>query len=73
PAGQLATNDAQPAQPVTATVGGVPAQVQGYLISPGQYQFNLTVPSNLPPGDAAVSLSVVNGTTQSGLMLSIGQ
>ena len=73
PAGQLATNDAQPAQIVTATVGGMPAQVQGYLISPGQYQFNLTVPAGLPAGDAPVSLSVVNGTTQSGLMLSIGQ
>jgi uncharacterized protein (TIGR03437 family) len=73
PAGQLATNDAPPAQTVTATVGGMPAQVQGYLISPGQYQFNLTVPSGLPPGDVPVSLTVVNGSTQSGLMLSIGQ
>jgi uncharacterized protein (TIGR03437 family) len=72
PAGQLATNDAQPAQTVTATVGGLPAQVQGYLISPGMYQFNLTVP-NLPVGDAAVQLTVLNATTQNGLMLSIGQ
>jgi len=72
PAGQLATNDAQPAQMVTATVGGVPAQVQGYLIGPGQYQFNLTVPT-LPPGDAPVQLTVVNQTTQSGLLLTIGQ
>ena len=73
PAGQLATGDAQPAQTVTATVGGVPAQVQGYLIGPGQYQFNLTVPNSLPPGDAPLSLSVFNATTQSGLMLTIGQ
>jgi len=72
PAGQLATGDAQPVQTVTATVGGVPAAVQGYLIGPGQYQFNLTVP-NLPPGDAPVLLSVVNSTTQGGMMLTIGQ
>jgi uncharacterized protein (TIGR03437 family) len=71
-AGQLATGDAQPAQSVTATVGGMPAQVQGYLISPGMYQFNLTVPSGLPVGDAPISLTVLNVTTQSGLMLSIG-
>jgi hypothetical protein len=31
------------------------------------------VPSNLPVGDAAVTLTVINGSTQSGLMLSIGQ
>jgi uncharacterized protein (TIGR03437 family) len=73
PSGLLATNDALPAQLVSATVGGVPAEVQGYLIYPGLYQFNLTVPNSLPAGDAALSLSVVGSVTQSGLMLTIGQ
>ncbi|HUJ50786.1 MAG TPA: hypothetical protein VLW25_11335 [Bryobacteraceae bacterium] len=70
-AGQLITNAAPPAQLVTATVGGVPANVQGYLVYPGMYQFNLTVPQ-LPAGDAALELSVAGRSTQSGVMLSIG-
>lgn len=71
PAGQLVTNAAPTAQLVTATVGGVPANVQGYLVYPGMYQFNLTVPQ-LPAGDAALTLSVAGRSTQSGVMLSIG-
>jgi len=73
PSGQLATGDAQPAQTVSATLNGIPVQIQGYLIYPGEYQFNLTVPNSLPAGDAPLVLSVVGSTTQSGLMLSIGQ
>ena len=71
PAGQLITNASPPAQLVSATVGGVPANVQGYLVYAGVYQFNLTVPQ-LPPGDAALSLSVAGLATQSGVMLTIG-
>jgi uncharacterized protein (TIGR03437 family) len=70
-AGQLVTNAAPAAQLVTATVGGVPANVQGYLVYPGMYQFNLTVPQ-LAAGDAALELSVAGRGTQSGVMLSIG-
>jgi len=70
-AGQLVTNATPPAQLVTATVGGVPANVQGYLVYPGMYQFNLTVPQ-LPAGDAPLELSVAGRGTQSGVMLSIG-
>lgn len=73
PAGQLATYDAQPAQTVTAMIGGMPAQVQGYLIAPGFFQFNLTIPNNMPSGDAPITLTVFNQTTQSGAMLTIGQ
>lgn len=69
-AGQLTTNGAPPAQLVTATVGGVPANVQGYLVYPGVYQFNLTVPQ-LPAGDAALELSVAGRGTKTGVMLSI--
>jgi len=71
PAGQLITNAAPPAQLVSATVGGVPASVQGYLVYAGVYQFNLTVPQ-LPPGDAALSLSVAGQATQGGVLLTIG-
>ena len=70
-AGQLITNAAPPAQFVSATVGGVPANVQGYLVYAGVYQFNLTVPQ-LPPGDAALSLFIAGQSTQSGVMLTIG-
>jgi uncharacterized protein (TIGR03437 family) len=69
-AGQLVTNAAPLAVAVTATVGGVPAPVLGFLIDPGSYQFNLTVP-NLPDGDAALSLSIAGMSTQTGIFLSI--
>ncbi len=70
-AGQLKSNAAPASQLVTATVGGVPASVQSYLVYPGMYQFNLTVPQ-LPAGDAALEFSVAGRGTPSGLMLSIG-
>jgi len=71
-AGQVAGSPVQPAQAVTATVGGVPASVVAYLIYPGVYQFNVTVP-NVPAGDAPLVLSVAGSRTQDGLMLAIGQ
>ena len=70
-AGQLITNAAAPAQFISATVGGVPAEVQGYLVYAGMYQFNLTVPI-LPAGDAPLAISIAGQSTQSGIMLSIG-
>ena len=70
-AGQLITNAAPPELPISATVGGVPAQIQGYLVYAGMYQFNLTVPQ-LPPGDAPLAISIVGQSTQSGVMLTIG-
>ena len=71
-AGQVMTNATPSALPITATVGGLPAAVQAYLVYPGMYQLNLTVP-DLLPGDAPLSLSVVGAGTQAGLMLTIGQ
>jgi uncharacterized protein (TIGR03437 family) len=70
PTGMLFTKPEPVAQTVTATVGGVPANVAGYLIFPGVYQLNLTVPA-LPDGDAAVSIMIGGVSSQSGLMLSI--
>jgi uncharacterized protein (TIGR03437 family) len=71
-AGDLATNNAPLAIPVTATVGGLSADIQGYLIYPGLYQFALTVP-NLPAGDATLVLTIIGSSTQDGLLLSIAR
>lgn len=67
---KLFTASAPIAQTVTATVGGVAAKVSGYLISPGLYQFNLTVP-NLGDGDAPVVLTVAGQNTQSTMNIPI--
>jgi uncharacterized protein (TIGR03437 family) len=69
-AGSTMPNDAAIAIPVTATVGGLPAIVQGWLTYAGEYQFNLTVPA-LPDGDAQVVLSILDTPTQPALMLNI--
>jgi uncharacterized protein (TIGR03437 family) len=70
PTGVLFTTPALLAQGVTATVGGVPANVLGYLIDPGVYQLNLTVPA-LPDGDAPLSITMGSSSTQTGLLLPI--
>lgn len=69
-AGNVAPNNAAIALPVTATVGGMPANVQGWLTFAGEYQFNVTVP-NLPDGDAPLLLTILTVQTQAGLMLNI--
>jgi uncharacterized protein (TIGR03437 family) len=70
PTGMLFTTPAPLAQTVSATLGGVSTNVQGYLIDPGVYQLNLTVPS-LPDGDASLSITMGSTSTQTGLMLPI--
>jgi uncharacterized protein (TIGR03437 family) len=70
--GFVFTNPAPLAESVTATVGGMPANVQGFLISPGLYQFNLTVP-NLPNGDAPLEITIGGSSTPDGLLLTVGQ
>ena len=70
PAGRIAVNDAPVALPVSATIGGMSATVQGWMIYPGEYQFNVTVP-NLPDGDAALVLDVLDNGTPTGLLLNI--
>jgi uncharacterized protein (TIGR03437 family) len=72
PTGFTFMTPAPVAQPVTATVGTMPADVQAFLISPGLYQFNLTVP-NLPAGDAPLALTIGGLSTPHGLALNIGQ
>jgi uncharacterized protein (TIGR03437 family) len=72
PAGKLTTSAAPTALTITATVGGQPAEVKAYLIYPGVYQLNLTVP-DLPDGDAVVLISVLGVLTQDGLIIPIAR
>lgn len=54
------------------TIGSAPANV-GFsgLISPGLYQFNVTIPSNAPAGDLPLSATYIVDQTQSGVMITI--
>ncbi len=72
PAGSLDPNTAPLQLAVTATVGGLPAKVEGWMTAVGLYQLNLTVP-NLPDGDASLVIDVGGASTQPGLLLSIAQ
>jgi uncharacterized protein (TIGR03437 family) len=70
PTGMLFTTPAPLAQSLKATLGGVPANADAYLVGPGVYQINLTVPT-LAAGDAALSIAMGSSSTQPGLMLPI--
>lgn len=60
-----------PTLPVV-TIGGTQASVAfAGLISPGLYQFNVTVPSNTPSGDASLVATYNGQSTQAGVLLSI--
>jgi uncharacterized protein (TIGR03437 family) len=57
--------------PVTVTVGGMPAQVLfAGLVGPGLYQINVVVP-NVAAGDHAVLATVLGASTQSGALLKV--
>ena len=72
PTGTLFSTPAPVAGAITATLGGQAAQVAGYLIYPGVYQLNVTIP-DLPAGDAAVEIKMGSNSTQTGLSLPIGK
>jgi uncharacterized protein (TIGR03437 family) len=57
------------------TIGGVPAQVQfaGLNITPGEFQFNVVVPSSLANGDHPVTAMYNGLTTQAGTLLTVHQ
>jgi len=61
------------AAPITATVGGLPAQV-GFagLVTPGLLLVRITVPSGLPPGPQAIQISTGISKTASSLVLLVG-
>ncbi len=56
------------------TIGGDTATVQfAGVVAPGLYQFNVVVPANLPNGDASISATYQNFSTQAGALLTIEQ
>lgn len=72
PAGQL-IGGAPLANPVSATICGQAATVSyGGLIGAGLDQLNVTIPS-VPAGNCAVVFSVAGLSTQSGIVVPIGQ
>jgi uncharacterized protein (TIGR03437 family) len=78
--GSLATADKPrpPALPVTATVGGIPAQVLYAAGSPGSVngvlQVNLVIPPDVESGPSVpVVLTVGDGRSQDGLTLAIAE
>jgi uncharacterized protein (TIGR03437 family) len=56
----------------TVTIGGMAATVQfAGLVAPGQYQFNVVIPSTLANGDQSISATYSGQTTQAGTLISI--
>src|SRR5581483_1865519 len=68
PTGSVFSTPAPLAQNATATVGGTTVNAPGYLISPGLYQFNVTIPQ-LSNGDATLTLNVAGQGTATGVYL----
>jgi uncharacterized protein (TIGR03437 family) len=53
-------------------IGGVTATVQfAGLVAPGQYQFNVAIPSNLADGDQPVTAAYNGQATQTGTLITI--
>jgi uncharacterized protein (TIGR03437 family) len=73
PTGQLVSTAAPlPANAVQITIGGVAAAVEfAGLVESGLYQFNVTVPANLPSGDAAVVATIGGVPSQTGVSITI--
>jgi uncharacterized protein (TIGR03437 family) len=74
PTGQLVTTATPLANDVQVTIGGQVAFVAYTgLVGSGLYQFNVTVPNNLPNGDAAVVATVGGVSTQTGVAVTVQQ
>ena len=68
----VATAAPLPANSVQITIGGVEAAVEfAGLTESGLYQFNVTVPSSLSAGDAAVVATIGGVESQSGVSITI--
>jgi len=53
-------------------IGGAAAVVQfAGLVSPGEFQFNVVVPSNLANGDQSITATYSGQTTQVGTLITI--
>ena len=62
---QLSGAGALPTTP-SITIGGIPATVTfAGLVAPGEYQFNVMIPSNAPNGDLPLIATYQGNTTQS--------
>jgi uncharacterized protein (TIGR03437 family) len=74
PTAQLVTTpEPLPANAVAITIGGVAATASfAGLVSPGLYQFNVSVP-NLPNGDAAVLATIGGVATETGVSVTVRQ
>jgi uncharacterized protein (TIGR03437 family) len=71
PTAQLISQPAPTALPVTATIGGVSAEVQwAGLVSSGFYQLNVKIPA-LAAGDQPVQATIGGFESPSTIMLSI--
>lgn len=65
PAGKIVTGSAPTINPVSVSIGGVPASVQfAGIVAAGQYQINVVVPS-VPSGDQPLQVNVQNSQAPS--------
>ncbi|HUA84202.1 MAG TPA: SGNH/GDSL hydrolase family protein [Bryobacteraceae bacterium] len=72
-AGSSTQSGSLPSLPVV-TIGGTQALVQfAGLVSPGLFQFNVTVPSGTANGDIPISASFDGSNTQNGVVITVQQ
>ncbi len=58
--------------PPQIQLGGIAANVQfAGLVVPGEFQFNVVVPSDAPAGDLTISAAYNGATTQAGALLTV--
>lgn len=70
PANQTVTKAAPLVNSVTVTVGGEPAKVRfAGLVFPGEELLNVTLPADLPDGDATLVATVGDVSTQTGIFI----
>jgi uncharacterized protein (TIGR03437 family) len=73
--GQLAVSLNKPVLTVTATVGGIPAQVQYAGSAPGEVygvmQVNVQIPANAPAGNLPIVITVGTTNTQIGVTMAV--
>ena len=69
--GAISQSGSLPTMPIVK-IGGLAATVQfAGLVAPGQYQFNVAVPSNLADGDQPITAAYNNQATQPGTLIAI--
>jgi uncharacterized protein (TIGR03437 family) len=55
-------------------IGGLTATVLfAGLVAPGEFQFNITLPSGLPSGDNPIVATYNGASTQSSAVITVGQ